>query len=238
MLGGRAPQEIDSWAVHAGGRSVLDAVEHGLELPAEALADSRDGARALRQHVLVHPAVRARRDARQARAPARHRPRVRPRPRRRGLPLRARAHDALSRAPALIVGGGPAGSAAAIGLARAGIDAQMLERSHAPQDMVCGGFLGWDALAALSSLGVDAHALGARPITRLRLVSAESEVEAALPQAAAGLSRRTLDARLARRGRGGRRERPAGRDGRARRTSARRCVRIDDGERAGGRLPC
>src|SRR6185437_3925378 len=41
MLAGRALQEIDSWAVHAGGRSVLDAVESGLELEPEALAESR-----------------------------------------------------------------------------------------------------------------------------------------------------------------------------------------------------
>lgn len=34
-------REIDSWAVHAGGRSVLDAVEQGLELPGTALAASR-----------------------------------------------------------------------------------------------------------------------------------------------------------------------------------------------------
>lgn len=34
-------QAIDSWAVHAGGRSILDAVEHGLRLPAQALAESR-----------------------------------------------------------------------------------------------------------------------------------------------------------------------------------------------------
>ncbi|WP_420138625.1 type III polyketide synthase [Sphingomonas sp.] len=32
---------VDSWAVHAGGRSVLDAVERSLSLPAEALRDSR-----------------------------------------------------------------------------------------------------------------------------------------------------------------------------------------------------
>jgi predicted naringenin-chalcone synthase len=32
---------IDSWAVHAGGRSILDAVEHGLGLPIDALAASR-----------------------------------------------------------------------------------------------------------------------------------------------------------------------------------------------------
>lgn len=39
--GGRAPAAIDAWAVHAGGRSILDAVEHGLGLPPEALAASR-----------------------------------------------------------------------------------------------------------------------------------------------------------------------------------------------------
>ncbi len=39
--GGRAPSEIDGWAVHAGGRSILDAVEHSLGLAPEALAASR-----------------------------------------------------------------------------------------------------------------------------------------------------------------------------------------------------
>jgi predicted naringenin-chalcone synthase len=33
---------IDLWAVHPGGRSVLDAVQKGLELPPEALAESRE----------------------------------------------------------------------------------------------------------------------------------------------------------------------------------------------------
>jgi predicted naringenin-chalcone synthase len=42
MLGDEAPDEIDAWAVHAGGRSVLDAVAHGLALPQGALAESRD----------------------------------------------------------------------------------------------------------------------------------------------------------------------------------------------------
>jgi predicted naringenin-chalcone synthase len=42
MLNGADLGDIDSWAVHAGGRSVLDAVEHGLELPPKALAESRD----------------------------------------------------------------------------------------------------------------------------------------------------------------------------------------------------
>ena len=39
---GRDVSSIDLWAVHPGGRTILDAVEHGLALPAEALAESRD----------------------------------------------------------------------------------------------------------------------------------------------------------------------------------------------------
>jgi predicted naringenin-chalcone synthase len=42
MLGNDAPEAIDAWAVHAGGRSVLDAVESALQLPAHALDASRD----------------------------------------------------------------------------------------------------------------------------------------------------------------------------------------------------
>ena len=41
MLQDRAPRDT-AWAVHAGGRSILDAVAHGLELPEDALNDSRD----------------------------------------------------------------------------------------------------------------------------------------------------------------------------------------------------
>lgn len=40
ILGDHAPAELD-FAVHAGGRSILDAVEHGLGLDPAALADSR-----------------------------------------------------------------------------------------------------------------------------------------------------------------------------------------------------
>ncbi len=38
---GRDPLELDLWAVHPGGRSILDAVEKGLALEPDALADSR-----------------------------------------------------------------------------------------------------------------------------------------------------------------------------------------------------
>jgi flavin-dependent dehydrogenase len=102
----------------------------------------------------------------------------------------------VRRAAALIVGGGPAGSAAAIALARGGARLELIERTSGDRDLVCGGFLGWDALARLRRLGVDPGALGARPIRRLRLVAGRRVVEAALPRAAAGLSRRRLDSFL------------------------------------------
>ncbi|MFV8756074.1 type III polyketide synthase [Nannocystaceae bacterium ST9] len=42
ILDGGSPEAIDLWAVHPGGRSILDAVEQGLELRADALVASRD----------------------------------------------------------------------------------------------------------------------------------------------------------------------------------------------------
>jgi flavin-dependent dehydrogenase len=139
----------------------------------------------------------------------------------------------VRRTAALIVGGGPAGSAAAIALARAGIGAELIERTEGPHDIVCGGFLGWDALDALDRLGLDPAVLGARPIRRLRLISAKRSVEMPLPRLAAGLSRRTLDeAMLAAAHRAG----AAVRRGRTVRAAdlAERRVRLDDDEGLAG----
>lgn len=41
VSGGRSPDAIDGWAIHAGGRSILDAVEHALDLKPDTLAASR-----------------------------------------------------------------------------------------------------------------------------------------------------------------------------------------------------
>ena len=102
----------------------------------------------------------------------------------------------MRRTPVLIVGGGPAGSAAALTLCKRGIRPEILERTCGPHDVVCGGFLSWSALRALRRLGIDVGALGARPIHRARLIGDGRTAEFRLPHAAAGLSRRRLDAAL------------------------------------------
>ncbi len=96
----------------------------------------------------------------------------------------------------LIIGAGPAGSASAIGLARAGTPAMLLERSRETGDAICGGFLSWRTLAALERLGLDSARLGGQRVTRVRLFAGRHMAEAGLPQAGMGLSRRRLDTLL------------------------------------------
>lgn len=54
----------------------------------------------------------------------------------------------------LIVGGGPAGSAAAITLARAGIEAVVIDKAKFPRDKICGDGLTTGALRLLEALGL------------------------------------------------------------------------------------
>ena len=102
----------------------------------------------------------------------------------------------MRRTPALIVGGGPAGAALAIHLARAGRPHLLIERTRETPDSLCGGFLSWRTVAALEALGVDPFALGGHPVTRLRVAAGGRVAEAALPGRAAGLSRRAMDSAL------------------------------------------
>ena len=62
--------------------------------------------------------------------------------------------------PALIAGGGPAGSVAALLLAQGGDRPLVLERSREPQDALCGGFLSWLTLESLANVGIDPATLG------------------------------------------------------------------------------
>ena len=93
----------------------------------------------------------------------------------------------------LIIGGGLAGAAAGIDLARSGHAPLLLEREAGPHDKICGEFLSGEAVAALAGLGVDAGRLGAVPITRVEINASHRQAAAALPFPALSLSRRVLD---------------------------------------------
>jgi flavin-dependent dehydrogenase len=96
----------------------------------------------------------------------------------------------------VIVGGGPAGCAAVIALARAGARPLLLERDPVATEKVCGEFLAEDAARLLARLGLDLPGLGAAPIRRALLGAGRHATEMALPFAAWGLPRATLDAAL------------------------------------------
>lgn len=93
----------------------------------------------------------------------------------------------------LIVGGGLAGAAAGIDLARAGHAPLLIEREGCAHDKICGEFLSGEAVAALAGLGVEARSLGAVPITRVVINAGHRQAAARLPFPALSLSRRVLD---------------------------------------------
>ncbi|HEY0595156.1 NAD(P)/FAD-dependent oxidoreductase [Sphingopyxis sp.] len=97
---------------------------------------------------------------------------------------------------AIVVGAGPAGSAAAIGLARAGATTLLLERARATGDALCGGFLSWQTLARIEALGIDRAALGGQAVRCVRLFAGKRRSETALPGEAMGVSRHRLDTAL------------------------------------------
>ncbi len=97
---------------------------------------------------------------------------------------------------ALVIGAGPAGAAAAIGLVREGAKILLLERVRETGDALCGGFLSWQSLARLAGLGIDSKTLGGQVVRRVRLFAGRAASETMLPAAAMGVSRRRLDSAL------------------------------------------
>jgi len=96
----------------------------------------------------------------------------------------------------LILGGGGAGCAASIALARKGQSVTLIEREITPRHKVCGEFLSGEALEDLHALGIDVPSLGAVPIRHVRLAAARRAAQAPLPFPAASLTRKALDTAL------------------------------------------
>ncbi len=102
----------------------------------------------------------------------------------------------MRRSDPLILGGGPAGSAAAIMLARGGARPLIIERNLETGDAICGGFISWQTLTTLETLGLSFDDLRGHRVTQLRLFTAKRSASALLPKPAIGLSRRRLDTLL------------------------------------------
>jgi len=106
---------------------------------------------------------------------------------------------------AVIVGAGPAGSSAAILLARAGWSVALVERQRFPRRKVCGECIAASNLPLLDALGVGAaiDAQAGPPLRRVALMRGDRTVVADLPAAASAphrwgraLGRETLDTLL------------------------------------------
>jgi len=98
----------------------------------------------------------------------------------------------------LVVGGGPAGSATALLLARRGIDVRIVERARFPRRKVCGEYLNGGAVAALARLGVlETVRQRAEPLQGVRLVaSGAPPVVLPFSQPALACAREDLDSVL------------------------------------------
>jgi 2-polyprenyl-6-methoxyphenol hydroxylase-like FAD-dependent oxidoreductase len=98
----------------------------------------------------------------------------------------------------VVIGGGPAGSATALRLARRGVDVSLVERARFPRRKVCGEYQNCGAVDALDRLGMLERVRGAAGALRgIRLVAGGSPpVELDFPRPALACDRATLDAAL------------------------------------------
>lgn len=91
-----------------------------------------------------------------------------------------------------MVGGGPAGLAAAIAARQRGFQVTVADRSRPPIDKACGEGLMPDCIAALSELGVDLSGVAMATFRGIRFLGDAVTVEAKFPHGEAVGLRRTL----------------------------------------------
>ena len=80
-----------------------------------------------------------------------------------------------------VIGGGPAGLAAALAARRRGLDVTLADCAMPPIDKACGEGIMPDGLAAARSLGLDLDSAGGHPFRGIRFCDGTSAVEAAFP---------------------------------------------------------
>ncbi len=80
-----------------------------------------------------------------------------------------------------VIGGGPAGLAAALAARRRGLDVTLADCAVPPIDKACGEGIMPDGLAAARSLGLDLDAAAGHPFRGIRFRDRDSAVEAAFP---------------------------------------------------------
>lgn len=98
---------------------------------------------------------------------------------------------------AVIVGGGPAGLAAAIALRQRGLSCMVADALVPPIDKACGEGLMPDALESLARLGVPVQASEGAVFRGIRFLNAKHTVEAEFPRGAGvGVRRRHLHQRM------------------------------------------
>ncbi|MFJ7154318.1 geranylgeranyl reductase family protein [Streptomyces sp. NPDC101118] len=93
-----------------------------------------------------------------------------------------RGDAGVEEAQVIVVGAGPAGSAAAVHLARAGLDVLLLEKSGFPREKVCGDGLTPRSVHQLVRLGVDVNAPGWMRNKGMRWVCEGNTVELEWPR--------------------------------------------------------
>jgi menaquinone-9 beta-reductase len=91
----------------------------------------------------------------------------------------------------LVVGGGPAGLAAAIAARRKGLRVRVIDGGHPPIDKACGEGLMPDALHALADLGVSVPSSAGGVFRGVRFLSGDVAIEAEFPSRYALAVRRT-----------------------------------------------
>jgi flavin-dependent dehydrogenase len=98
----------------------------------------------------------------------------------------------------VVVGGGPAGSATALRLARAGVDVTLVERVRFPRRKVCGEYQNSGSVEALDRLGLlERVRAAAQTLRGIRLMTSRApQLELTFPQTALACDRATLDALL------------------------------------------